>query len=277
MKEPSEKVEQTIGLPLFQRLFSLKGKSALITGAGGGIGRVLALALAEAGATVALHDLALAPVEEPRRLIEASGGKAITLAADLGNVEACRHLIAEVHKTLGRLDILVNCAATNRRKPIEAVTQDDFDTIIAVDLRSIYFLSQAAHPIMRTQGAGKIINFGSLTSFIGLGNVSVYGTAKGAVAQLTKTMAIEWAKDNIQVNCVAPGFMMTPLSEPVWADDYKAQWMRDRIPMRRPGQPEELVGVVLLLASKASAYLTGQTIIVDGGVLAGGSWEINEL
>jgi len=101
--------------------------------------------------------------------------------------------------------------------------------------------------------------------------------AKAAVAQLTKTMAVEWAKDNIQLNCIAPGFMMTPLSQSLWADDYKAQWMRSRIPLRRPGQPEELVGVVLLLASEASSYLTGQTIVVDGGALAGGSWERDEL
>jgi gluconate 5-dehydrogenase len=262
---------------LFDRLFSLKGKTALVTGAAGGIGSVLAVALAEAGATVGLHDLTTTQLEEPRRLIEEAGGRAVTLAADLGDVDACRKLMGEAHQALGRLDVLINCAAMNRRKPIEEVTQDDFDTIIAVDLRGAYILSQAACPIMRAHGGGKIINIGSLTSLIGLGNVSLYGMAKAAVAQLTKTMAVEWAKDNIQVNCIAPGFMMTPLSQPLWADDYKAQWMRSRIPLRRPGQPEELVGVVLLLASEASSYLTGQTIVVDGGALAGGSWERDEL
>jgi len=258
---------------LLEQLFSLTGKTALITGAGGGIGRVLAVALAEAGAVVGLHDLSEAQLVESRRLVEAVGGRAVTLTADLNDVEACRKLMAETHAGLGRLDILINCASMNRRKPIAEVTQDDFDTIMAVNLRSLYFLSQAAQPIMRDQGGGKIVNIGSLNIFYGLAGVSVYGSSKAAVAQVTRVMAVEWAQDNIQVNCVAPGFMDTPLSAPVWADEYKAEWLRGRIPMQRPGQPEELVGAVLLLASPASAYLTGQTLIVDGGVLAGGSWE----
>jgi len=259
-----------------ERLFSLEGKAAPVTGAAGGIGRVLAAALAEAGAAIGLHDLTPAQLEEPRRQVEAAGGQAVTLTADLSDVEACRRLIAEAHAALGRLDILVNCAATNRRKPIEAVTQDDFDAIVAVNIRSIYFLSQAAQPVMQAQGGGKIINIGSINIFYGLDTVSVYGLTKGAMAQATKVMAIEWAADNIQVNCLAPGFMMTPLSKPVWEDEGRARWMRSRIPARRPGRPDELVGTVLLLASNASSYLTGQTIVVDGGFLAGGSWAQDE-
>jgi 2-deoxy-D-gluconate 3-dehydrogenase len=260
-------------IAIFERLFSLHSKTALITGAGGGIGQVLAVALAEAGAVVGLHDITTDRLAETQRAVEAAGRQTIVLAADLQDVDACRHLIANAHAALGRLDVLVNCAAMNRRKPIADVTQDDFDTIVAVNLRSIYFLSQAAQPIMRAQGGGKIIHVGSINSFYGLDTVSVYGLAKGALAQLTKVMAVEWAKDNIQVNCIAPGFMDTPLSKPVWADKRRATWLRSRIPARRPGQPEELLGVFLLLASPASSYLTGQTIVVDGGFLAGGSWE----
>ena len=262
---------------LFQRLFSLEGKTALVTGAAGGIGRVFAVALAEAGATVGLHDLALDLLDEPLRLVEEVGGQAVTLAADLNGVEACRQLIADAHAALGRLDILVNCAAMNRRKPIEEVTQDDFDTIVAVNLRSVYFLSQAAHPIMRAQGDGKIINIGSANIFYGLDTVSVYGLTKGAVAQATKVMAVEWADDNIQVNCLAPGFMLTPLTTTLWQDERKARWMRNRIRARRPGRPDELVGVLLLLASDASSYITGQTISVDGGFFAGGSWDRDDV
>jgi NAD(P)-dependent dehydrogenase (short-subunit alcohol dehydrogenase family) len=258
---------------IFERLFSLHSKTALITGAGGGIGRVLAVALAQAGATVGLHDLTQAHLTESITLVEAAGGRAIPFTANLGDLAACRQLIADAHAALGRLDILVNCAATNRRKPIAAVTVADFDLITAVNLRSIYFLCQAAQPIMQTQGGGKIINISSINSFFGLGSVSVYGLTKGAVTQLTRVMAVEWAKDNIQVNAIAPGFMATPLSQPVWADQHKAAWLRSRIPQRRPGQPEELVGVLLLLASAASTYITGQTLVVDGGFLAGGSWE----
>jgi 2-deoxy-D-gluconate 3-dehydrogenase len=259
--------------PILARLFSLQDKVALITGAGGGIGRVLAAALVEAGATVAIHDRSTALLEETVHSIDALGGQAIPLVADLEQVDACRQLITDAHAALGRLDILVNCAAINRRKPITAVSQDDFDTIVAVNLRSIYFLSQAAHLLMQAQGGGKMIHVGSINSFYSLDTVSVYGLTKGALSQLTKVMAVEWAKDNIQVNCLAPGFMDTPLSRPVWADEAKANWLRSRIPARRPGQPEELLGVFLLLTAPASSYLTGQTIVVDGGFLAGGSWE----
>jgi NAD(P)-dependent dehydrogenase (short-subunit alcohol dehydrogenase family) len=205
-------------------------------------------------------------------MVEAAGGRAAPLRADLANVDECRRLVAAIREALGRLDILINCAATNRRKPITEVTPDDFDTIVAVNLRSIYFLSQAAYPIMRDQGGGKIIHIGSINIHYGLDTVSVYGLTKGGLAQLTKVMAVEWASDNIQVNCVTPGFMATPLSQPLWDDPEKARWFRSRIPARRPGLPLELVGVTLLLAAEASSYITGQNIVVDGGFLAGGSW-----
>lgn len=264
-------------LPLLERLFSLKGKTVLLTGASGGIGQVLAVALAEAGAAVGVHGRDRERVSETCVMIEQVGGRVAPLIADLAEVEDCRKLVTEAHSALGRLDILINCAATNRRKPITEVTQDDFDTIVAVNLRSVYFLSQAVHPLMRVQGGGKIIHIGSINIFYGLDTVSVYGLTKGGLAQLTKVMAVEWASDNIQVNCVTPGFMLTPLSKPLWADEQKARWFRGRIPVRRPGEPEELVGAILLLASDASSYITGQNIVVDGGVLAGGSWIRDEM
>lgn len=259
---------------ILHRLFSLEGKVALITGAAGGIGRVLAVALAEAGAAVGLNDLTLARLEEPHRMVEEVGGHSVVLPADLVGVDACHKLVTDARAALGRLDVLVNCAAVNRRKPIEMITQDDFDTILAINLRSIFFLCQAAYPIMRAQGGGKIINVGSINSSYGLGTVSVYGATKGAVAQVTKVMAVEWAKDNIQVNCLSPGFTLTPLSEEsLWANEHKSQWLRDRIPVRRPAKPEEMVGAVLFMASPSSSYMTGETLVVDGGFLAGGSWE----
>jgi gluconate 5-dehydrogenase len=263
-------------LKALQRFFSLEGKVALVTGAAGGIGRVLASTLAGAGASVALHDLSLDRLAEVAGEIEGAGGKTACLAADLGDVDQARELVRRARESLGRLDVLVNCAAMNRRKPIREVTEDDWDTVMAVDLKSVYFLSQAAHAIMREQGSGKIVHIGSINSSFALGSVSVYGAAKGAVAQLAKVMAVEWAKDGIQVNCVIPGFVATPLSKPLWADPYKAEWMRSRIPMRRPAQPEEIAGPVLFLSSPASSYVNGTTIVVDGGVLAGGWWEPDE-
>lgn len=259
---------------LVERLFSLKGKTALVTGASGGIGAVLAVALAEAGATVGLNGLTKAKLEGPYRLIKEAAGRAVKLPANLSDVDSCRNLVRDAHGALGRLDVLVNCAAINRRKPIEAITEDDFQSIVALNLGSVYFLCQAAHPVMRAQGGGKIINVGSINSFYGLGTVSVYGATKAALAQLTKVMAVEWARDNIQVNCLAPGFTLTPFTEKaLWGDEHRRQWILDRIPVRRPAKPEEMVGAILLMASAASSYMTGETIVVDGGFLAGGSWE----
>jgi len=256
----------------FQQLFSLEGKAALVTGSSSGIGQALAIGLAQAGATVGVHGRDEERIKRTCSMIEELNGKAVPLIADLEEVENCRNLIAEAHENLGSLDILINCAAMNRRKLIADVTQDDFDTIVAVNLRSVYFLSKAAYFIMRAQGGGKIVNIGSVNIFYGLDTVSVYGLTKGGVGQLTKVMAVEWADDNIQVNCITPGFIRTPLTQPLWDDEEKVPWFHNRIRARRPGEPEELVGVAILLSSGASSYITGQNITVDGGFMAGGSW-----
>ena len=250
-------------------LFCLEGKCALITGASGGIGRVLAAGLAQAGALVGVHGTSNEKVAD----LANKGGKFVPFTAKLDQVEDCRRLVDDAHRALKQIDILINCVGTNRRKPIRDVEPEDFNHIVAVNLQSVFFTCQAVYPIMREQGGGKIINVGSVTSTDGLGGVSVYGATKAGVAQLTKTMALEWAQDNIQVNCLAPGFIMTPLTEKgLWGDAHRKQWLVDRIPARRPGKPEELVGAALLLASDASSYITGQIINVDGGYLAGGSW-----
>lgn len=261
-----------MSVALLQRLFSLEGKAALVTGASGGIGRALAVALAGAGAVVGVHGRDAARVAESCRAVAEAGGRALPLGGDVATVDGCRRLITEMGQAAGRLDILVNCAGANRRKPIVEVSEEDFDTLLAVNLRSVYFLSQAAHPLLCAQGGGKIIHIGSINTFYGLDNVSVYGAGKGGVAQLAKVMAVEWAKDNIQVNCLTPGFIRTPLTESVWADERRAAWLLNRLPSRRGGLPEDLVGATLLLASPASDYITGQNIVVDGGFLAGGSW-----
>jgi len=261
---------------ILQRLFSLEGKTALVTGSSSGIGQRLAIAIAEAGASVVVHGRNQDRINETCSMIEEIGGKAVPLCADLHDVDSCRKLIADAHKSLGRLDILVNCAATNRRKPINEVTQDDFDTIVSVNLRSIYFLNQSAYPIMKSQGGGKIVNIGSINMFYGLDTVSVYGLTKGGVGQLTKVMAVEWADDNIQVNSITPGFIITPLTKALLSDEKKYQWLRNRIPLRRLGNPDELVGTAILLSSDASSYITGQNFTVDGGFLAGGSWNRDE-
>jgi 2-deoxy-D-gluconate 3-dehydrogenase len=232
--------------------------------------------LAEAGATVAVHGRKAAEIDATCRLVEEVGGRALPIAAELADVQSARAVVATTYDELKRLDVLVNCAGMNRRKPIVEVTEDDFDTIMAVNLKSVYFLSQAAHPHLRERG-GKVIHIGSISAYYGLDTVSVYGASKGGVNQLTKVMAVEWAPDNIQVNCLVPGFIYTPLAQPLWADESKAHWFRSRLPMRRPGLPEELVGMTIFLASPASDYVTGQSFIVDGGFTAGGSWQRDEM
>jgi NAD(P)-dependent dehydrogenase (short-subunit alcohol dehydrogenase family) len=258
------------------RLFSLEGKVALITGASGGIGRALAVGLAEAGAAVAVHGRKADEIDATCQLVEAVGGKTLPITAELADVESVRGIATTTYNKFKRLDVLVNCAGMNRRKPIVEVTEGDFDTIMAVNLKSIYFLTQAAYPYLRERG-GKVIHIGSINAYYGLDTVSVYGASKGGLNQLTKVMAVEWAEDNIQINCVVPGFIYTALAKPLWADERRAHWFRSRIPMRRPGLPEDLVGVTLFLATPASDYVTGQSFIVDGGFTAGGSWHRDEM
>jgi NAD(P)-dependent dehydrogenase (short-subunit alcohol dehydrogenase family) len=263
--------------PILDRLFSLREKVALVTGASGGIGRALAVALAEAGATVAVHGRKTQELDETRRQIEAAGGRALPFTSDLGEVGPNRELVQNVRAAAGRLDVLVNCAGMNRRVPLAQAPAEDFDAILDVNLRSPFLLCQAVHSVMKAEGGGKVVNIGSLTSLWGLGGVGVYGMSKMGMASLTRTLAVEWARDNIQVNCLCPGFIKTPLTEKsVWADSFKSKWILDRVAARRPGKPEDLVGTALLMASAASDFMTGQFIAVDGGALAGGWWEPDE-
>ena len=256
---------------VLQRLFGLDGKVALITGAAGGIGRALAAGLAGAGASVAVADLDEKGAKAVAGEFVARGLTAVPVKVDLADARSISRMVATVVDRLGGIDVLVNCAAVNRRQPVLEVDPKTFDRIVAVNFRGLYQVSQqvASHMVARRQG-GKIIHIGSINSQVGLAGVSVYGGMKAAISQVTMVMAVEWARHNIQVNCVAPGFMRTPLIAPLLNDRNKARWIRGRIAMERPGHPEELVGITLLLASPASSYITGQTYFVDGGMLAGG-------
>jgi 2-deoxy-D-gluconate 3-dehydrogenase len=261
-------------LSILSRLFSLYGKTALVTGATSGIGEAIAIGLAQAGATVGVNGRATDRAAATCQQITDLGGQAIPLVADLTTVDACRQLVSDAHTTLGRIDILVNCAGMNRRKPAVTVTEEDWETILNVNLRSAYFLSQAVQPIMAAQGGGKIINIGSVTNTYALDGVTVYGATKAGLAQVTRTMAIEWAPDNIQVNMIAPGFIQTPLTDAgLFQNEQRRRWLAARTPLRRPGKPQDLLGAALLLASPASDYMTGTTVTVDGGFLIGGSWD----
>ncbi len=254
-------------------LFSLQGKIALITGGSGDIGMAIATTFAQAGAHIALNGRNADKLEARRAAFTGMPVRVETFPADMSDTTAVRKLARDVIAAFGRVDILVNCAGINYRKPILDFSEAEYEEIVAVHMRAAFFLSQAVAPFMIAQGGGKIINIGSATIRAGLADVSVYGMAKAGLDALTRTMAVEWAEHNIQVNCLAPGFIMTELTKDgLWANERRSKWLLDRIPMRRPGLPDELAGVALLLASRASSYLTGQTIYVDGGFFAGSKW-----
>ncbi len=254
-------------------LFSLEGKVAVVTGAGGGIGRWLAAGLGAAGAAVLLTDIDGDGLDAAVQALDEAGIRNASLVADLAEDDTVDRIVEEAVAALGRLDVLVNNAAVNRRMPILEVDRETWDRIIGIDLRVPYFLAQRAARQMIEQGdGGAIVNISSLNAFFALEHISVYGPAKGGLSQLTRVMAVEWAQHGIRANAIAPGFMDTPLAAPIWANPDIHRWILNRVPAERPGRPDELVGICLLLASDAGSFITGQTIPVDGGALAGGRW-----
>lgn len=254
-------------------LFSLEGRVAVVTGAAGGIGRWLAAGLGAAGASVLVTDLEESPLEEVRATLEAAGIEAAAIGVDLGDDDAPDRIAEAAVERLGGLHVLVNNAAVNRRMPILEMDRETWDWIVRLDLRAPYFLSQRAARAMIEQGqGGAIVSISSLNAAYGLEHISVYGPAKAGLSQLTRVMALEWAPYEIRANAIAPGFMDTPLAAPIWADPERSRWIFNRVPMERPGRPDELLGACLLLASEAGSFLTGQTLYVDGGALAGGRW-----
>lgn len=256
-----------------ESLFSLKDKVAIVTGAGGGIGAWLSAGLAAAGARVLLTDHPRSSTADAADAIRGSEGLVEQFSCDLLDEGAADRIVEACIRSLGRVDILVNNAGANRREPIFEVSRESWDLISTIDLRVPYELSRAVAKAMVKQGqGGSIIHIGSLNNAIGLEGVSVYGAHKAALCQLAKCMAVEWAQHKIRVNALCPGFMLTPLTKPLWDDPRKGAWILDRSLLRRPGYPDELVGCLLLLASRAGSFITGQAMYVEGGWLAGTPW-----
>jgi NAD(P)-dependent dehydrogenase (short-subunit alcohol dehydrogenase family) len=252
--------------------FSLLGKAAVVTGSAGGIGRWLAAGLGAAGARVLLTDLDEDGLADVRGALSAADIESETLACDLTDDDAPERIVRTSLERLGALDVLVNCAAVNRRRPILEMDRETYDWIMRLDLRLPYFLSQQAVAAMRDRGGGSIINISSINYAYGLEQISVYGPAKAALSQLTRVQALEWAPFGIRANAIAPGYMDTPLAAAIWSDPDMNRWIMNRVPMKRPGRPVELVGMCQLLASDAGSFVTGQTLVADGGFMAGGRW-----
>lgn len=252
---------------MLQQLFSLQGQVALVTGGDKGLGQGLALALAHAGAKVAISSRSGSP-DDTLQQIRDLGGEALAFRADQGDPNHAEALIEQVINGFGRIDILVNNAGTIRRANAAETEINDFREVIDINLTGIWALSQAAGRRMLEQKRGKIINIASMLSFQGGMRVPAYTASKHAIAGLTKALANEWAAHGLNVNAIAPGYMITDNTAPIRADAQRSQQILDRIPAQRWGQPSDLAGAVIFLASAASDYVNGHILAVDGGWLA---------
>jgi 2-deoxy-D-gluconate 3-dehydrogenase len=242
----------------------LDAQTALVTGASAGLGQAIAVALAEAGADVACHGNTRMP-DATCEAITKLGRKAFAITGDLSDRQTPRVLIEETVKHFGRLDILVNNAGTIRRAPAVDYSEDDWDTVIQVNLTSVFSLSQLAGRQMIEQGGGKILNIASLLSFQGGITVPAYAASKGGVVQLTKALANEWAAKGINVNAIAPGYMRTDNTSALQKDETRNRQILERIPAGRWGEPADLAGAAVFLCSAASDYIHGHVLVVDGG------------
>ena len=250
-------------------LFDLSGRVAVVTGGGTGLGKGMAGGLARAGALVILAGRRQTVVDQAAEEIRASGGKAAGMALDVTRIAELPAFFETVVTRHGRLDILVNNAGTNRRAPALEFSEQDWDTVMDLNLKSVFFCCQAAGRLMQAQGGGKIINTASLASTYTSINQAAYAPSKGGIKLLTQHLALELAPFRINVNAIGPGWYRTPLNDDLFRDEGWARGVTAMIPWGRTGTPEDLMGAVIFLASRASEYVTGQIIYVDGGMLAG--------
>lgn len=246
-------------------LFSLDGRVALVTGASRGLGAAMAMALASAGADVALHASAAPPSATAEEIRQGGGGRTDVFTADLGDRAGADALVDATLASFGRIDILVNNAGTIRRRPAAEHTDDDWDAVLEVNLTSVFRLCRRVGTHMLARGRGKIINIASLLSFQGGIAVPGYAAAKGGLVQLTKALANEWAARGVNVNAIAPGYMHTDNTTALRDDPERERQIAERIPAGRWGAPADVAGAAVFLASRASDYVNGHVIVVDGG------------
>ena len=250
-----------------ENLFNLNGKVAIVTGTSRGLGKVMAIALAKAGANIV--GVGVSDMSETKEEIQKIGRQFLEIKADLTNTKSVDKIVSETVKKFGGIDILVNNSGTIRREDAINYKEKDWDDILNLNLKTLFFLSQkVAKQFMKQETGGKIINIASMLSFQGGIRVPAYTASKSGVMGLTKALANEWAKYNINVNAIAPGYMATDNTKQIREDEKRSQEILDRIPSGRWGTPEDLAGAVVFLASKASDYVNGHTLAVDGGWLA---------
>ena len=257
-----------------KKLFSLEDKIILMTGAAGGIGAELSKGMAGAGAFMCNCDVSEQGLKELSEAIAREGGAAKSYIMDVTDKESVNAAVNAAAAESGRIDVLVNVAGINKREGFLDVLEETYDRIMDVNLKSVFLVTQAVVPHMMKRRSGSIINIGSHNATAMLGGCSVYGATKSGVVALTRSMAIEWAEWGIRANAISPGHIITPLTQVTWDHPTRGDYLRERIAMRRPGKPEEILGLAVLLASDASSYMTGANYVLDGGCLAGGApWD----
>lgn len=250
--------------------FDLSGKVALITGASRGIGQAIAEAYAVAGAKVVLASRKQESLDEVAEIIRGNGGEALPIAAHTGDDEAINALVAQATEAYGGIDIVVNNAATNPHfGPVMTAEESHWDKILDVNVKGYFRVAKGCVPSMQARGGGKIINVASIAGLAPQPGMGIYCVSKAAVLMLTKVLAAELAGDNIQVNAIAPGFIKTKFSAAIWGNPQLNEAVMKQIPQGRMAEPEELTGIALYLASGASSFTTGETILIDGGQLIG--------
>jgi gluconate 5-dehydrogenase len=249
--------------------FDLTGKIALVTGASRGLGQTFSRALARAGADLVITSRDPAALGGFQSEMESMGRKALALACDVRDHASIQKMVEAAVGHYGKIDILVNNAGCNVRKPALDITWDDWNLVLDTNLRGSFFVAQAVARQMVPRQYGRIINIGSVTCVAGYAGLGPYGASRGGVKQLTMSLADDWGVHGITVNCLAPGWFKTRQNAALYENQEWVEYLCDRIPLKRPGQPQDLEGAVVFLASDASAYVTGQTLLVDGGISGG--------
>ena len=249
--------------------FDLTGKVALVTGTSRGLGQYMGRALARAGADLVITSRDASTLAPFQQEIESLGLRAFPVALDVRDHASIQQAVEAAHAHYGHIDILVNNAGCNARKAALDVTWDDWNLVLETNLRGTFFVAQAVARKMIVQGGGRIINIGSVTSVFGYGGLGPYCASRGGTRQLTMSLADDWGPHGITVNCLAPGWFKTAQNQMLYENEAWVEYICDRIPLKRPGQPNDLDGAVVFLASDASAYITGQTLLVDGGISTG--------
>lgn len=251
------------------QLFDLTGRVAFVSGASRGLGAQFAKALARNGASVIVTSRDVAALETTTHEVESQGVDCLPLVLDVREQASIEAAVAQAITKFGKVDILVNNAGCNVRKPALEVTWDDWNTVLDTNLRGVFFLAQAVGRHMVAAGYGRIVNIGSVTSVHAYAGLGPYCASRGGTKQLTMSLADDWGPSGVTVNCLAPGWFKTAQNAVMYEDQEWVDYLTDRIPLRRPGQQGDLDGTLIYLCSKASAYVTGQTILVDGGISTG--------